>query len=82
MTIETNMDGIIRGDMKSRYEAYSIGKQQGFLNTNDIRALENMNESDGGDIYLMQLNAIPAHLAEEYWKAKIMEGGDKQLDKN
>ena len=36
-----------------------------------------MNESDGGDIYLMQLNAIPAHLAEEYWKAKIMEGGDK-----
>ena len=77
MTIETNMDGIIRGDMKSRYEAYSIGKQQGFLNTNDIRALENMNESEGGDIYLMQLNAIPAHLAEEYWKAKIMEGGDK-----
>lgn len=50
------VDGLLRGDLKSRYEAYGVGKQWGFLSTNDIRRLENMNPVDGGDKYLVPLN--------------------------
>jgi len=50
------VDGLLRGDTKSRYESYSIGRQNGWLSANDIRSLENMNPIDGGDIYLIPLN--------------------------
>lgn len=58
--IEHLIDGLLRGDIKSRYEAYAIGRQNGFLSTNDIREKENMNGIDGGDVYLVPLNMIPA----------------------
>lgn len=54
------VDGLLRGDIKSRYEAYSIGRQNGWLSANDVRELENMNPVDGGDVYLVPLNMIPA----------------------
>ncbi|WP_419661504.1 phage portal protein, HK97 family [Desulfosarcina variabilis str. Montpellier] len=41
---------LLRGDTKSRYEAYEIGKRAGFLTVNEIRAAENMNRIEGGDI--------------------------------
>lgn len=76
-TIEQNLDAIVRGDMKSRYEAYAIGRQNGFLSVNDIHEKENMNEVEGGDTYLTQLNAIPSELCGDYWKAKIKSGDFK-----
>lgn len=50
------MDGIERGTIQSRYAAYKIGRESGFLSTNDIRSMENMNPIDGGDEYLTPLN--------------------------
>ena len=55
------VDGLLRGDIKSRYEAYAVGRQNGWLSANDIRELENMNPVDGGDVYLVPLNMIPAN---------------------
>jgi len=60
---EILLDGLLRGDMASRYAAYSIGRQNGFLSANDVRALENMNPVEGGDIYLIPLNMVPANKA-------------------
>lgn len=57
---EHNMDGIMRGDIKSRYEAYSVGRQWGWLSANDVREKENMNPIDGGDMYMVPLNMIPS----------------------
>lgn len=54
------VDGLLRGDIKSRYDAYAVGRQNGWLSANDIRGLENMNPVDGGDTYLVPLNMIPA----------------------
>lgn len=54
--IEFNVSGLLRGDMKSRYEAYAIGRQWGWLSVNDIRRLENMPPVPGGDRYLTPLN--------------------------
>lgn len=52
--------GLLRGDTKSRYGAYAIGRQWGWLSANDIREMENLNPVDGGDTYLEPLNMVPA----------------------
>ncbi|WP_350447610.1 phage portal protein [Pseudomonas solani] len=58
--IEFNLSGLLRGDQKSRYEAYAIGRQWGWLSVNDIRRLENMPPVSGGEIYLQPLNMVDA----------------------
>ena len=57
------VDGLLRGDTKSRYEAYAIGRQNGWLSADDIRELENMNPlpDDQGKIYLIPANMMPAN---------------------
>lgn len=51
------IEGMLRGDTKTRHEAYALGRQWGFLSINDIRRLENMNPiPEGGDDYLMPTN--------------------------
>lgn len=59
---EHNIEGLLRGDIKSRYEAYQIGRNNGWLNPDEIRELENLNPMEGnqGKIYLVPLNMIPA----------------------
>lgn len=51
-----NLAGLLRGDMKSRFEAYNLGRNMGVYSANDIRRLEDLNEIEGGDIYLQPLN--------------------------
>lgn len=58
--IQFKIDGLLRGDIKSRYEAYAVGRQNGWLSANDIRGLENMNPVEGGDVYLVPLNMVDA----------------------
>lgn len=54
------VDGLLRGDVESRYRAYATARQWGWLSANDIRELENMNPIEGGDVYLTPLNMVPA----------------------
>lgn len=70
--VEFLVDGLLRGDIKSRYEAYSIAKQNGWMNSDDIRELENQNPLKGGQgqIYYVPLNMIPADQVGDYWKAR------------
>lgn len=60
------VDGLLRGDISSRYTAYSIGRQWGWLNANEIRELENMNPMppESGDVYLHPMNMMPAGQAD------------------
>lgn len=57
---EFNVGGLLRGDLKSRYEAYAIGRNWGWLSVNDIKKRENENPVEGGDIYLQPLNMVTA----------------------
>ena len=64
--VQFNIDGLMRGDYKSRMEGYAIGRQNGWMSANDIRALENMNPipvDEGGNDYLINGNMIPIQLA-------------------
>jgi len=57
--IEHDLAGLLRGDLKSRYEAYRIGRDGGWLSSNEIRAYENLSEIEGGDSYREPLNMQP-----------------------
>lgn len=55
--IRFNVDGLLRGSHKERYEAYSVGINSGFLCPNDVRRLENLDlipAEKGGDDFLIQ----------------------------
>ncbi len=69
------VDGLLRGDFKTRMEGYVRGRQWGWLSADDVRELENMNPlPDGqGESYLVPLNMIDASQAGE------TEGGDDDL---
>ena len=57
--IKFNVDGLLRGDYQSRMNGYAIGRQNGWLSTNDIRKLEELNPippEEGGDLYLINGN--------------------------
>lgn len=54
--IRFNMEGLLRGDIKSRYEAYTKGRQWGWISANDVRRFENLAPIEGGDAYLQPLN--------------------------
>lgn len=57
--VKFNVDGLLRGDYKSRMEGYSTARQNGWMSANDIRALEDMNRissEEGGDLYLINGN--------------------------
>ena len=64
--VQFNIDGLMRGDYKSRMEGYAIARQNGWMSANDIRALENLNpisEEEGGNAYLVNGNMIPISFA-------------------
>ena len=53
---EFQVDGLLRGDAKTRYDGYRIARETGWLSVNEIRALENLEPVDGGDQYIQPLN--------------------------
>lgn len=57
---EFNVAGLLRGDIRARYEAFSKGRQWGWLSVNEIRRMENLNPIAGGDQFLTPLNMVPA----------------------
>jgi len=61
------VEGLLRGDVESRYKAYSVGRQWGWLSANDVRELENMDPlpDDQGNIYYVPMNMLPAGTAPE-----------------
>lgn len=56
--IEFNVSSLLRGDQKSRYESYALGRQWGWLSVNDIRRMENLPPIAGGETYLTPLNMV------------------------
>jgi HK97 family phage portal protein len=56
--IEFNVSSLLRGDQKSRYESYALGRQWGWLSVNDIRRMENLPPIPGGETYLTPLNMV------------------------
>lgn len=53
--LRLNMDAILRGDLQSRFAAYSTAIQSGFMTINMINRLEDWTAVEGGDVYRVPL---------------------------
>ncbi|ADL50550.1 phage portal protein [Clostridium cellulovorans] len=57
------VDGLLRGDFKTRMDGYAVGRQNGWYSANDVREFEDLNpipEDMGGDLYLVNGNMMTA----------------------
>lgn len=68
ITIEFNLEGLLRGDSAARASFYQSGLTNGWMTINEVRALENMPPVEGGNVPRMQMQNVP-----------IAEAGQQQL---
>jgi hypothetical protein len=61
------VNAILRGDVQTRFSAYAVGRNWGWLSADDVRDLEDMNPlPDGqGEVYLIPTNMAPASRIDE-----------------
>lgn len=81
--IKFNVDGLLRGDYKSRMDGYAIGRQNGWMSANDIRELENLDRipaEAGGDLYLVNGNMVPLIDAGAAYRANGTTGEEEKSD--
>ena len=67
--VKFNLEGLLRGDYKSRMDGYAVARQNGWMSANDSRELENLDKipaEAGGDLYLVNGNMLPLGLAGAY----------------
>jgi HK97 family phage portal protein len=57
--IEHDLSGLLRGDVKSRFEAYRMAREMGVYSANDVRRRENEPPISGGGEYHMPANWVP-----------------------
>lgn len=80
--VEHIADSLLRGDIKSRYEAYQIARQNGWLSANDIRKKENENpipDEEGGNAYMVNTAMQPI---SNLLNADPLKGGDNANGQN
>lgn len=60
------VDGLLKGNIAQRYQAYSTALQWGFMSRNEVRAKENLNNmGEEGDVFLAPVNMQPASQIDE-----------------
>jgi len=57
--VEFNVDGLLRGDFKTRMEAYSTSIQNGIRTPNEVRETENLGSKPEGDNLMIQGATVP-----------------------
>lgn len=80
--VEHLADALLRGDLKTRYDAYAVGRNWGWLSADDVRDKENLNPlPDGrGSVYMVPLNMVPAPLpGDDPAEAPARERGRRLL---
>lgn len=59
ITVEFNIEGLLRGDSAARSAFYGSGLMNGWMTINEVRRLENMPPVSGGDVPRMQMQNVP-----------------------
>ncbi len=57
--VEFNVDGLLRGDFKTRMEAHATSIQNGIRTPNEVRDIENLPPMNGGDNLMIQGATVP-----------------------
>jgi len=78
-----SVEGLLRGDYKSRMDGYAVARQNGWMSANDIRSLEDMDSIPaelGGDAYLANGNLRSLEKLMTASAESTKSGGDKNGD--
>ena len=59
MSIEFNLEGLLRGDSAGRAAFYQIMVRLGLMTRNEARRLENLPPIEGGDVAMVQMQDVP-----------------------
>lgn len=61
--VEMNVDGLLRGDFKTRMDGWASGVQSGVVTPNEARRAENRPAKEGGDDLFIQGATVPINSA-------------------
>lgn len=70
--VKFNMEGLLRGDLKSRAEFYTVMRNVGGMDGNEIRSKEDMDNYPGGDIKTIQAANIPVDQLRKFYENKTV----------
>lgn len=59
LTIEFNLEGLLRGDSTARSAFYQSALTNGWMTINEVREKENLPRVEGGDVPRMQMQNVP-----------------------
>ncbi|MGD9879015.1 MAG: phage portal protein [Reyranella sp.] len=73
--VKFNLDGLLRGDFKSRQEGLAIQRQNGIINADEWRGIEDKAPigGDAGGLYLVQSNMAPTDKLAEMQAQKARQ---------
>lgn len=77
MFFQFNVDSLLRTDLKTRYEAYGLGIDKGFLTPNEVRAKEDMPKYEGADKLIVNGTMQPLDSVGMAYANPPSEGGEK-----
>ena len=74
--VEFLADGLMRGDLKSQYDALSVAINNGWMCPDEAREILNHNPMPNGqgEIYRVPVNTMPADIARDWWLSKVKGG--------
>ena len=76
--VKFNLEGLLRGDYKSRMEGYAAGINNGFMSVNDVRRLEDWDlvpDTLGGNLHMVNGNMVPLQDAGAAYRDRM--GGER-----
>lgn len=56
--VEHSLEGLLRGDLKARFEAYAVGLNSGFMTAATVTKRENLPPVQGADIRMLPANML------------------------
>jgi HK97 family phage portal protein len=74
--IKFNFNALLRGDLQSRMNAYSVGTQAGFMSVNDVRRLEDLSPVTDGNQFrvpLANIDLAQTAVVEEEKRVKMAQ---------
>ncbi|RKN86751.1 phage portal protein [Paenibacillus ginsengarvi] len=77
---EFNVEGLLRGDTKSRFEAYGVALDKGWMSPNEVRRKENENPYPGGDAYRVPLNTAKVNPDGSTSTEEVKQGNEQTTE--
>lgn len=73
--VRFNLNSSLRGDSQARATFYQVMIDKGIMSINEVRALEELDSIEHGDMHMASLNYVSLDFMKEYQETKAKGGG-------